>query len=69
MIRSNGFRKSEDSRYTCGSGKKFKYCCQGKDTRAQFPLSAIEGPSLLSADGHKLQSLARAAKSHWDAGR
>ncbi len=53
----------------CGSGKKFKHCCQGKDARAQFRPSTTERPSLISADEQNMQALAQAAKAHWEAGR
>ena len=50
----------------CGSGKKFKKCCEGKDARTDlFYAGAWEPP----ARGDKLQALMRAGKEHWEAER
>jgi Flp pilus assembly protein TadD len=53
----------------CGSGQKFKRCCQGKDARAELSGGIGEkspSPRILS---QKLQALTRVAKEHWDAER
>ena len=51
----------------CGSGRKFKHCCQAKEARAGSPAGTVQGSQ---ADlGHRLQALFLAGKQHFDAGR
>jgi tetratricopeptide (TPR) repeat protein len=47
----------------CGSGKKYKRCCGGK--QEQVVLSARPSPAL----GQRLQALSQAALVRWDSGR
>jgi tetratricopeptide (TPR) repeat protein len=48
----------------CGSGKKFKKCCEGKDARADMFYAGGWEPQ---PGGGKLQALARAGKEYWAA--
>jgi len=51
----------------CGSGRKYKHCCQAKDPRADMPAGMAQGsPSALR---QRLQALTLAAKAHYDAQR
>jgi Flp pilus assembly protein TadD len=51
----------------CGSGRKYKHCCQAKDPRADMPAGTAQGsPSALR---RRLQALTLAAKAHYDAQR
>ena len=50
----------------CGSGKKFKKCCEGKDARADMFYASGWEPQ---RQGSKLQALARSGKEHWEAER
>jgi tetratricopeptide (TPR) repeat protein len=50
----------------CGSGKKFKKCCEGKDARADMFYAGGWEPQ---PGGGKLQALARAGKEYWAAER
>ncbi len=52
----------------CGSGRKFKKCCQGKAPAALAGQSAA-GPRLIAKPGQSSQALAATASRHWDAGR
>ena len=52
----------------CGSGKKFKHCCQGKESGAGSPAGTVQGSRPSPALRQKLQGLFLAAKKHWDAG-
>ncbi len=52
---------------SCGSGQKFKRCCQVKDARVELPLGIGEVPQSRDALGKKLKALTLAAKEHWDA--
>jgi len=47
----------------CGSGKKFKHCCQPRGA------GDGRGSALSPAPRQRLQALFLAAKTHWDAGR
>ena len=51
----------------CGSGKKFKQCCQAKDVRDGLPPGAAEPHP--PASNHDLKALAHAAQEHCVAGR
>ena len=52
----------------CGSGKKFKHCCQGKSTLgAGAGVPDIVPP--MPGTRHRLESLARTAQQHWAAGK
>ena len=53
----------------CGSGKKFKHCCQGKDARAELPPGTGEASRPSPALTHGLQALVHAAKEHLAAER
>ena len=53
----------------CGSGKKFKHCCQAKDARDGLPPAVAESSPASSASKHELQALARAPQEHWLAAR
>ena len=51
----------------CGSGRKYKHCCQAKDPRADMPAGMAQGsPSALR---RRLDPLTLAAKAHYDAQR
>ena len=50
----------------CGSGKKFKHCCEAKDPRAGTLAGTAQG--FAPGRGQKLQALSRAAKRHWEDG-
>jgi tetratricopeptide (TPR) repeat protein len=50
----------------CGSGRKYKRCCQAKDARAEMPAAPQRSPS---ASKHKLATLTAGAKAHSDAQR
>jgi tetratricopeptide (TPR) repeat protein len=51
----------------CGSGRKYKHCCQAKDPRADMPAGTTQGsPSALR---RRLDALTLAAKAHYDAQR
>jgi tetratricopeptide (TPR) repeat protein len=50
----------------CGSGKKFKKCCDGKDARKDMFYSGGWEPQ---PQGGKLQTLARSGKENWAAER
>ena len=52
---------------SCGSGQKFKRCCQVNDARVELPLGIGEVPQSRDALGKKLKALTLAAKEHWDA--
>jgi len=47
----------------CGSGKKYKRCCEGKQERV------VLGAHLSPALRQRLQALFQAALEHWDSGR
>jgi tetratricopeptide (TPR) repeat protein len=51
----------------CGSGRKYKRCCQAKDPRADMPAGTVEDSA--SASMHKLDALTLAAKAHYAAHR
>ena len=51
----------------CGSGKKYKHCCQAKDPTSASPGGANARPT--QAMKQRLQELFLAAKEHWDVGR
>jgi tetratricopeptide (TPR) repeat protein len=51
----------------CGSGRKYKHCCQAKDPRADMPAGTAQGSS--SALRQRLQALMLAAKVHYEAQR
>jgi tetratricopeptide (TPR) repeat protein len=53
----------------CGSGKKYKHCCQGKNAPAGFSSAAAEGATPSSAIRQRLRSLHLAARNSCDAGR
>ena len=53
----------------CGSGKKYKHCCQGKDAQDGFSGAAAPGSPRSPAVRQRLQALLLAAKSYCDAGR
>ena len=50
----------------CGSGKKFKKCCEGKDARTDMFYAGGWEPQ---PGGGKLQALVRAGKEYWAAER
>ncbi len=50
----------------CGSGRKYKRCCQAKDARVEMPAAAQRAPS---ASRHRLAALTAAAKAHYDVQR
>jgi tetratricopeptide (TPR) repeat protein len=51
----------------CGSGRKYKHCCQAKDSR---PISAVNQLSQsASANKHRVKALFSAAKAHAEAAR
>ena len=50
----------------CGSGRKYKRCCQAKDARVEMPAAAKRAPS---ASRHRLAALTAAAKAHYDVQR
>jgi len=51
----------------CGSGRKYKHCCQAKDPLADVPTGMAQGsPSALR---RRLDALTLAAKAHYDAQR
>ena len=50
----------------CGSGRKFKHCCDGKNPRADFPAGlAEESPG---RRGRRLRTLSLAGRRHFEAG-
>ena len=51
----------------CGSGRKYKHCCQAKDPRAEMSAGATQGAPSVSRN--KLRALMLAAKTHYDAQR
>jgi tetratricopeptide (TPR) repeat protein len=51
----------------CGSGKKYKHCCQAKQSASASPAGANPRPP--QAIKQRLRELFLAAKEHWDAGR
>ena len=53
----------------CGSGRKYKHCCQAKDARAGFPAGTAEGAPRSAVQRERLQRLFLAAKQHFDAKR
>ena len=53
----------------CGSGKKYKHCCQGKDAPAGFSPAAAPGSPPSPAVRQRLQALHLAARNSCDAGR
>lgn len=48
----------------CGSGKKFKHCCQGKDARGELPPGAVHGSTPTVELRPRLRALVLAAKNH-----
>ena len=53
----------------CGSGRKYKHCCQAKDASAEFAAGTAHGSPRSPAVRHRVQSLFLAATRHWEAGR
>jgi tetratricopeptide (TPR) repeat protein len=53
----------------CGSGRKYKHCCQAKDARPASLAAALERSPLSPALLQKLQQLLLAANQHFEAGR
>jgi tetratricopeptide (TPR) repeat protein len=53
----------------CGSGRKYKHCCQAKDARAGFPAGTAQGTPRSAVQRERLQRLLLAAKQHFDAKR
>src|SRR5271156_6698303 len=53
----------------CGSGRKYKHCCQAKDVRAGFPARTAEGAPRSAVQRERLQRLFLTAKQHFDAKR
>jgi tetratricopeptide (TPR) repeat protein len=53
----------------CGSGKKHKHCCQGKDAQAGFFATAAPGSPPSPPVRQRLQALHLAARNYCDAGR
>ena len=53
----------------CGSGRKYKHCCQAKDASARSPAATAAGPSPLPELKQRLRALSLAAKQHAEAGR
>src|SRR5271157_1044572 len=52
----------------CGSGKKYKHCCQGKDAHGFSPAAAPGSPPS-PAIGQRLQALLHAARNYCGARR
>ena len=53
----------------CGSGRKYKHCCQAKDASAEFAAGTAQGSPRSPAVRHRVQALFLAATRHWEAGR
>ncbi len=53
----------------CGSGRKFKHCCQAKEARAGFAAGTAQASAPPAALRERLQRLFLAAKRHFDARR
>ncbi len=53
----------------CGSGRKFKHCCQAKEARAGFAAGTALGSQPPAALRERLQPLFLEAKRHFDARR
>ena len=53
----------------CGSGRKYKHCCQANDPGAEFAAGTAQVSRRSPALRHRLQGLFLAATQHWDAGR
>ena len=51
----------------CGSGRKYKQCCLGKDARGEAPAAVARASP--SASRYKLAALTLAAKAHYNAKR
>jgi tetratricopeptide (TPR) repeat protein len=51
----------------CGSGAKYKHCCEGKDPRDLPFLGAAQASDPGAA--RSVSALSRAAREHWEAGR
>jgi tetratricopeptide (TPR) repeat protein len=51
----------------CGSGRKFKHCCQAKEAGAGSPAGTVQGPQ--TDLRRRLKALFLAGKQHFDAGR
>src|SRR5579871_373573 len=52
----------------CGSGKKFKHCCQDKG-EAAGTRQAGQGPAPQAAQRQRLHALRQAARKHWEGER
>ena len=53
----------------CGSGRKYKHCCQTKDPGAEFAAGTARESPRSPALRHRVQALFLAATQHWEAGR
>ena len=53
----------------CGSGRKFKHCCQAKEARAGFLHGTAEASARPAAVRQRLQQLFLEGKRHFDAQR
>ena len=51
----------------CGSGRKFKHCCEGKNARADSLAGLVQ--ELPGGLGRKLRALSLAGRRHFEAGR
>lgn len=53
----------------CGSGRKYKHCCQARDAGIESRVPNAWAPAPASVPLPRLRSLARMARAHGDAGR
>jgi tetratricopeptide (TPR) repeat protein len=65
--RVTGSRVGRNDPCACGSGRKYKHCCQAKESAPASPGGANARPP--QATKQRLKELFHAAKGHWGAGR
>jgi tetratricopeptide (TPR) repeat protein len=56
-----------NDRCPCGSGKKFKHCCQDKEAKAEGPIWLDPASTPMPETKRRLQGLLETAKQHWGA--
>ena len=62
-------KPGRNDRCPCGSGRKYKHCCQARDVGIEFRVPNAWAPAPARVPLSRLQALARMAKAHGDAGR